>query len=865
MSDSQSKSSSLDSMEELLSSENIDEAVKEVLNEDSGIALMNKEDENNNEDESQLKNKNEKEQQEEEYIKETPSSDDNKGSEPNASLAPVPSQHQSSSPLPSTFKDQTRKLTSFFQDLKQSPNRKQSLLKKWNNNTQKQTQSIESIEHEDGLLIQIQAQKMRIKPFLNVQMTESELWNDMLLPSTSFSKPFTTCTDEPIGYLNVEILTIMGLGKFSSRKPNPCVYVCTPYCAFVSDVIPQVKSPIFPSDSKRAVRFPIYKGYEKLYIGVFHILEDKDEFCGRVRIGIGTLLPHKVYDHVYSLKESTSVYDSKPRGVVRLRYSVEWKEERNVVCSYLPTKMDIMGLWSDPEDIEYTSTIPCADATFRNLIYTIYGQDLPSKFSRKAFRATTREMGLYKVHLRHVVTSTVTDIMLYRKPLLSLYTFTAWMLLVYYSLMNCVPSFIVSIVIFIFIENYIEMEKEQQDKEGRNTDQIGFKDIASMLVYGTRHTKEEARASLRGGEKDSKVAKEADSNTTSIMFADLNSYKQYMSQCRQPKDHHQEFPFSNANFHRQGSMGDCMVTTPTGKRMNMGIVNYDLANASIHSEDEVVEKEEEISVNAPEIVNDRPCGPEQNDEVDTKEGHLFRKNFEELESKLHKVTGNAFHKYIARELNVENAKPLKNMPEAPAKFSNPLAALTQTFLEPVMKAIEVYLYSIRSGFNAFTWKDPILSFWVLIFLILTCFTLIVFPWRLFFFLIGFIGFGPQNLFVGYLSEKRAKSSLSAKSFELDKENGEAKVNNKTKEVEPEASTDPSLLFSGPSTVKHGKRSDHGKLYEVIVPCNRLDSERFYHNPYPLPQVETVTATTTMEPKSSDAQMSSGKAKKDKNV
>lgn len=369
MSDSQSKSSSLDSMEELLSSENIDEAVKEVLKEDSGIALMNQQQEDIKKNSE--KNKNETEEEEdEECIQQT---DEQVFTKSSVSVSSQQQQQQqsSTSPLPAstTFKDQTRKLTSFLKDLKQSPNRNRSLLKKWNN-TQNQTH-IESIEHEDGLLIQIKTQKMRIKPFLNVQMTESELWNDMLLPSTSYSTAFTSTSSSnpPIGYLKVEVLTVMGLSKFSNRKPNPCVYFCTPHCAFVSDTIAQVKSPIFPSDSKRAARFPIYKSYEKLYIGVFHSLEEKDEFCGRVRIGIGTLLPHKVYDHVFSLKGSTSVYDSKPRGVVRLRYSMEWNQERNVVWSYLPTKMDLVGLWSDPEDVEYTSTIPCADSkTFRNVM-----------------------------------------------------------------------------------------------------------------------------------------------------------------------------------------------------------------------------------------------------------------------------------------------------------------------------------------------------------------------------------------------------------------------------------------------------------------------------------------------------------------
>lgn len=228
-------------------------------------------------------------------------------------------------------------------------------------------------------------------------------------------------------------------------------------------------------------------------------------------------------------------------------------------------------------------------------------------------------MGLYKVHLRHVVSSTVTDIMMYRKPLLSLYTFTVWMLLVYYRLIHLVPSFLVSILIFIFIGNCIEIEREQKNREERDADQLRFADVVSILVYGKRQRKEESESQLRGSTAVEKV----DLKSRSLLFADLDSYKQYMSQCQHPNDHHKEFPFSNANFHRQGSMADMLVPTTTGKRINMGIVNYDLANASIYSEDD---KDDKIAIDTPVVVDDRPRGPEQNDEVDTKEGHLFRKN-----------------------------------------------------------------------------------------------------------------------------------------------------------------------------------------------------------------------------------------------
>jgi hypothetical protein len=116
---------------------------------------------------------------------------------------------------------------------------------------------------------------------------------------------------------------------------------------------------------------------------------------------------------------------------------------------------------------------------------------------------------------------------------------------------------------------------------------------------------------------------------------------------------------------------------------------------------------------------------------------------EELEGKIHMATGNIFHKYVAREIREEFVKPEKRIPETPAKFTNPLAALTATFLEPVMKAIEVYLVSVRASFNVLTWRDPFLSFWTFSFLFVAMVFLALFPWRLFFCLVGLIGFGPQ--------------------------------------------------------------------------------------------------------------------------
>jgi hypothetical protein len=90
-----------------------------------------------------------------------------------------------------------------------------------------------------------------------------------------------------------------------------------------------------------------------------------------------------------------------------------------------------------------------------------------------------------------------------------------------------------------------------------------------------------------------------------------------------------------------------------------------------------------------------------------------------------------------------------------AKSANPLNRILSSFLGPLMRIIRIVLFIMRIAFNAATWRDPYLSFWILCALILLCLTLMVFPWRSFFFLSTLICLGPQNVFVKRYLENRA--------------------------------------------------------------------------------------------------------------
>merc|ERR1711966_594705 len=77
----------------------------------------------------------------------------------------------------------------------------------------------------------------------------------------------------------------------------------------------------------------------------------------------------------------------------------------------------------------------------------------------------------------------------------------------------------------------------------------------------------------------------------------------------------------------------------------------------------------------------------------------------------------------------------------------------------VMKMFEIQLSFVRAVFNVCMWNDPMLSFWISMVIFGLAVVLFIFPWRLFFFVIGFLGLGPQNYFLYdlYLLKRASKS------------------------------------------------------------------------------------------------------------
>ncbi|KAG7356782.1 hypothetical protein IV203_001468 [Nitzschia inconspicua] len=323
--------------------------------------------------------------------------------------------------------------------------------------------------------------RFRVKPFHSfpspTYMNETELYQCMMAPSTHFEfltsylNPSTKGTrrakvpdavrhyfgtpreDGRIGSLRVEILGCVGLDRL---KPDVAVYAVCGDCAFASDVIGGYRSPMWPNSAKRAAVFPLHHAYARLFLGIFDInarkANEPDFFCGRVAIDIPQLRPNTEYDVTFPLRVSAFIYDRRPRGVVRVRFSLHWFSERAAILSYLKRPRNPLAF---SKQAKKQPTIPCGDPkTFRNVAVTVHGQDFPGKYTRPAFRATMREFNLSQQNIRFLLKVLILDCILYENPIMSLYLFITNMYCVYQNSVRLVPPFFVGWLIYLFIENH---------------------------------------------------------------------------------------------------------------------------------------------------------------------------------------------------------------------------------------------------------------------------------------------------------------------------------------------------------------------------------------------------------------------------
>merc|ERR1712194_316352 len=176
-------------------------------------------------------------------------------------------------------------------------------------------------------------------------------------------------------------------------------------------------------------------------------------------------------------------------------------------------------------------------------------------------------------------------------------------------------------------------------------------------------------------------------------------------------------------------------------------------------------------------------------------------------------------------------------------LKNPVMSLVAEYGAPALEMLKIGLSVWRAGFNLFTWRDPFLTFIFFVGAILLLFVLLVFPWRLFFFVMGLGAVGPQNWLL------RVQGKLPPNKKKNKKASGETK-NESKKNGASSFQFHNHLATDAGIDVRDKRNKSTSGVRRAVVPNSPLISRRFYDWP-PNPSVSTVDVYTSKEKPSQD--------------
>lgn len=163
---------------------------------------------------------------------------------------------------------------------------------------------------------------------------------------------------------------------------------------------------------------------------------------------------------------------------------------------------------------------------------------------------------------------------------------------------------------------------------------------------------------------------------------------------------------------------------------------------------------------------------------------------------------------------------------------NPWLAKVGIIVQPIIEIALEWLCLFRALFNMFTWRDPILSFWISIVLPVVVVILHLFPWRLVLAVVGFALFGPQNWVLRLMRERRPgyeppdfdKIVKKKKKPDASQDNNDGGDDNEEKDA-PLFSN-----FAPDNRQIFNQDLDASNVREVVVPYSQLMYQRFYDWP-----------------------------------
>lgn len=296
--------------------------------------------------------------------------------------------------------------------------------------------------------------------YRNKWMTDSELYTEMLQPSQVFHDTrLSSEAKKEIGTVRVEVLECSGLPSLDwNSETDAVVYlVCGSY-AFTTDVIMNKLNPVWLPRARRACILPIFHAYAKIYVGVFD--DDgkgqNDDFAGRVVVDLAKCRPGTTYDIALPLRLSSHIYSRRSRGMIRLRFSIDYPDEKAALLSYLPSRRKKKSSFSNSDDKDDDVTLLCHDEkAFRNTILTVHGVDIPGRFTTPLLKATTKEIDFLRKVATNAIANQVFDIIFWKNRSVSALCLLAWMHCVYANSFALVPFYMVCFLLLLMLQNYV--------------------------------------------------------------------------------------------------------------------------------------------------------------------------------------------------------------------------------------------------------------------------------------------------------------------------------------------------------------------------------------------------------------------------
>ncbi len=231
--------------------------------------------------------------------------------------------------------------------------------------------------------------------------------------------------------------------------------------------------------------------------------------------------------------------------------------------------------------------------------------------------------------------------------------------------------------------------------------------------------------------------------------------------------------------------------------------------------------------------------PEQDASVFVKSRKTLKEEIIHKKNLLHRMTNRMFddRMFIVNKEDPgysENDEAALNNAIGTNKHNNPMVAKMSEYIAPALEGVKVGLSIWRAGFNLFTWSDPFLTFLFLCGSICLLCLLIIFPWRIFFFLLGFGSTGPQNYFIGKIVLKKKTKAPSPPV-----EDTSPKRKNVKGQASDEFQFHNHLVTHGGIDLRKEKSAKSTcSVHRAVVPTSPLISRRFYDWP-PNPSLSKV--------------------------